>query len=179
MDMKNSVFIATSLDGYISDINGKIDWLHSFPNPENDDMGYTQFMNSIDALVMGRTTFEIVCGFDIDWPYKKPVFVLSNTLTEIPEKAKGNVFIMSGSLTEVLKNIHQKGFENLYIDGGKTIQGFLKEGLIDEMIITIIPTLLGGGTKLFDELPYPIAFQCFDTKHFLGKVAQNHFKRSK
>lgn len=177
--MKNSVFIATSLDGYISDKNGGIDWLHSIPNPDGDDMGYTNFMSSVDALVMGRTTFETVCGFDMDWPYVKPIFVLSNTLSEVPEKAKGKAHIVNGSLSGILEKIHQQGYQNLYIDGGKTIQGFLKEDLINEMVITIIPTLLGGGTRLFDELPNPLNFECVETKHFLGKVAQNHFRRLK
>ena len=85
MIKKNSVFIATSIDGYISDKNNGIEWLHSIPNPNNDDMGYIEFTNNIDALIMGRTTFEIVCGFDVDWPYDKPVFVLSRTLSEIPK----------------------------------------------------------------------------------------------
>ena len=71
-----------------SDKNGGIDWLYSIPNPTNDDMGYNAFMSGIDALVMGRKTFETVCGFDIDWPYEKPVFVLTNSLTEIEEKLK-------------------------------------------------------------------------------------------
>ena len=80
MNIKNSVFIATSLDGYIADKNGKIDCLNSIPNPDNNDMGYVEFNKGIDALVMGRTTFETVLGFDVDWPYSKPVFVLSNKL---------------------------------------------------------------------------------------------------
>ena len=94
MNKKNSVFIATSLDGYIADKNGGIDWLHSIPNPENDDMGYVEFNNEIDALVMGRTTFETVLGFDVEWPYDKPVFVLSNKLKEIPESHKGKAFLV-------------------------------------------------------------------------------------
>ena len=88
MNKKNSVFIATSLDGYIADKNGGIYWLHSTPNPDNDDLGYGTFMTQIDALVIGRTTFETVCGFDMDWPYTKPVFVLSNSMTSIPKEYK-------------------------------------------------------------------------------------------
>jgi len=80
MNRTNSVFIATSLDGYIADRNGKIDWLNTIPNPDNNDMGYTEFTKGIDALLMGRKTFETVLGFDGDWPYNKPVFVLSNKL---------------------------------------------------------------------------------------------------
>lgn len=76
MNKKNSVFIATSLNGYFADKNRRIDRLNSIPNPENDATGYTEFTNNIDALFMVRTTFETVCGFDVDWPYDKPVFVL-------------------------------------------------------------------------------------------------------
>ena len=71
----NRIFIATSLDGYIADSNGGIDWLHEIPNPEQLDMGFADFMAETDALVMGRKTFETVCGFDVEWPYSKPVFV--------------------------------------------------------------------------------------------------------
>jgi dihydrofolate reductase len=76
--MSNIVFIATSIDGYIADKDGGLDWLHATPNPDNHDLGYADLMSRIDALVMGRKTFDTVCGFDCDWPYSKPVFVLSN-----------------------------------------------------------------------------------------------------
>ena len=179
MNKKNSVFIATSLDGYIADKNGGIDWLHSIPNPDLDDMGYVAFTRHIDALVMGRTTFETVCAFDVDWPYEKPVFVLSNTLKEIPKSHQGKAFLTKGSLTEILDHIHQKGYHQLYVDGGTTIRSFLKEDLIDEITITIIPTLLGGGIPLFAELPNKLDFECIDSKVYLDKVVQNHFIRKR
>ena len=91
---KNSVFITTSLDGYIADKQGEIDWLHSIPNPKSEDMGYIEFTRDSDAIVMGRITFETVCGFDVDWPYKKPVFVLSKALQEMPESHTGKAFII-------------------------------------------------------------------------------------
>lgn len=179
MNKQNSVFIAISLDGYIADKNGGIDWLHSIPNPENDDMGYVAFINEIDALVMGRTTFETVCGFDVDWPYDKPVFVLSNQLKEIPESHKGKAFLMKGTLTEVLNKINEKGFHRLYIDGGTTIRNFLKEDLIDQMVLTTFPILLGGGSSLFLELPNELKFELIRTKTYLNQVTQNHYKRKK
>ena len=177
MEKKNKVFIATSLDGYIADKNGGIDWLHSIPNPENIDMGYGKFISEIDALVMGRTTFETVCGFDIDWPYQVPVYVLSNTLSEIPEKFSSKATLVKGTLKEILDTIHDKGHYNLYIDGGATIHGFLKEDLIDEMTITIIPTLLGSGIPLFSELPNRLNFECIESKIHLDMVVQNRFIR--
>ncbi len=179
MDKKNSVFIATSLDGYIADKNGGIDWLHSIPNPDNEDMGYVEFTNGIDTLVMGRTTFETVVGFDVPWPYNKPVFVLSNKLKEIPESHKEKAFLVNGTLTEILEQIHGKGYGRLYIDGGKTIQSFLKEDLIDEMTITTIPYLLGGGIPLFSELAKRLDFECVDSNIYLDQVVQNHFVRKR
>lgn len=178
MNQKNKVFIATSLDGYIADRNGEIAWLLSLPNPDNDDMGYKEFISSVDALVMGRNTFEVVCGFD-EWYYQKHVFVLSSSMTEIPEKFTDKASLVKGSLKDVLKEIHGKGFHNLYIDGGKTIQSFLKEDLIDEMIITLIPYLLGGGIPLFGDLPEIMKFECTDTKIFLNSVVQNRFVRKR
>jgi len=179
MNKKNSVFIATSLDGYIADKNGGIDWLHSIPNPDMDDMGYADFNNNIDALVMGRTTFETVCGFDLDWPYDKPVFVLSNTLTEIPLTHKEKAFLLQGTLNEILEKIHKKGYYRLYIDGGTTIRSFLSADLIDEMIITTIPILLGGGSPLFSDLPKTLKFELVGTKTFLDQITQSHYKRKK
>ena len=82
--MANYVYIATSLDGFIATVDGGIDWLNDVPNPDKSDYGYAEFMNGIAALVMGRRTFEKVLTFDA-WPYDKPVFVLSNSLTELPE----------------------------------------------------------------------------------------------
>jgi len=179
MSNKNSIFIATSLDGYISNKNGGLDWLQSIPNPENDDMGFVEFTNRIDALVMGRTTFETVIGFDVPWPYNKPVFVLSNKLKEIPKSHKDKAYLIKGTLTEILKQIHTKGHERLYIDGGTTIRNFLKEDLIDEMVLTKIPILLGGGSSLFAELPNELKFELIGTKTFLNQITQNHYKRKK
>lgn len=176
MKQKNKVFIATSLDGYIADRNGQIEWLLSIPNPENDDMGYKEFISGIDALIMGRNTFEVVCGFD-EWYYEKHVFVLSNSLKEIPEKFRDRASLVKGDLKEVLVEIHEKGFHNLYIDGGKTIQSFLKEDLIDEMTITVIPYLLGGGISLFGDLMETLKFEAVNTKLFLNYIVQNQFVR--
>ncbi|TDQ15130.1 dihydrofolate reductase [Algoriphagus boseongensis] len=179
MQTSNCVFIATSLDGYIADSEGKIDFLDTFPEINQIDSGYYSFTAGIDALVMGRTTFETVCGFDIDWPYQKPVFVLSNTLNEIPEKYQGKAELVKGNLREVLAYIHGKGLGRLYIDGGKTIQSFLQEDLIDEMVVTVIPVLLGGGFPLFGKLNQKLIFECKKTTLFVDKIVQNHFLRKR
>lgn len=173
----NKVFIATSIDGFIADRDGNIDWLESIPNPENDDLGYNQFIASVDAIIMGRVTFETVLGFDIDWPYEIPVFVMSRTLNAIPERLSDRVALVEGTHHEILKAIHAKGYENLYIDGGSTIQGFLKEGLIDQLIITTIPILLGGGIPLFGSLDQPQNFQHVKSTRFLDCMVQNEYRR--
>jgi dihydrofolate reductase len=179
VERSNKVFIATSIDGYIADRNGGLDWLNEVPNPDGIDMGYGEFIKGIDAVVMGRKTFETVCGFDIDWPYTVPVFVISNSLKSIPVKYSGFAELVSGSLREILDLIHKKDYNNLYIDGGTTIQGFLREDLIDEMTITTIPVLLGGGARLFSDLPDELKFELAESKVFLGQIVQNCYTRLK
>ena len=124
--MSNLVFIATSLDGYISDKDDGLEWLQSVPNPDNLDLGWGDFINRIDAIVMGRKTFEKVCSFDCPWPYPKPVFVLGTSLSSLPEEYGGKAELINGPLSTVLEAIHGRGHRELYIDGGATIRNFLK-----------------------------------------------------
>ncbi|MCK8044525.1 dihydrofolate reductase family protein [Shewanella sp. 1CM18E] len=177
--MTNIVYIATSLDGFIADKNNQVDWLHDIPNPDGSDLGFGEFMARIDALIMGRNTLEIVLSFGIDWPYTKPVFVLSNTLTKVPEGLEGKVFLIKGELTEVIATLNSQGYQNLYIDGGKTIQGFLQHDLIDELIITTIPVLLGGGIPLFGELAAPLKFKHVKAERLVDHLVQNTFVRQR
>ncbi|MDA3893213.1 MAG: dihydrofolate reductase family protein [Salinivirgaceae bacterium] len=136
-------------------------------------------MNRIDALVMGRNTFEMVCSFGGDWPYNKPVFVMSTTLSNIPEKYTHKAQLVKGSINEIIQNLNQKGYKHLYIDGGKTIQSFLKEDLIDELIITTIPILLGGGSPLFGKLKNPLEFEYVKSEVFLDALVQDTYKRKR
>ena len=179
MKKKNIVFIARSLDGYIAGKNGELDWLHSVPNPDNGDMGYKELIEEIDAVVMGRTTFEVVRGFGGEWPYTKHVFVLSNTLESVPENLRSQVSLAKGTTYEVLNHIHEKGFGTLYIDGGRTVQEFLKEDLIDELRITTIPVLLGGGFPLFGDLASPLELEHVQSKLYLNQIVQNRYRRKK
>lgn len=100
--MSNTVYIAASLDGYITDRDGSLDWLHNIPNPDNSDFGFSEFVARMDALVMGRVTFETVCGFEGAWPYSKPVFVLSNTLDSVPTRLDDKAEVVRGPLQNVL-----------------------------------------------------------------------------
>lgn len=179
METKNIVFIATSLDGFIAGKNGDLSWLNTIPNPDNVDMGFVELMEEIDAIVMGRTTYETVCGFEGDWPYTKHVFVLSNSLKNVPEELREKVTITKGTTKEILQTIHQKGYHKLYIDGGRTVQSFLKEDLIDELIITVIPVLLGGGFPLFGDMENNKELELVSSKVYLNQIVQNHYKRKR
>lgn len=175
--MSNKVFIATSLDGYIAGKNNEIDWLEAIPNPDNIDMGYQAHMDSVDALVMGRNTMELVANMDIEWPYSKPVYVLSKSLKKLPNKLKEKVFLIKGDIMSINKELKEKGYNNLYIDGGLTVQSFLKEDLVDELIITTIPILLGGGIRLFGDLDSALEFRCTKSEKYSNGICQNRFER--
>lgn len=179
MEKKNIVFVGRSLDGYIAGKNGELDWLDCVPNSDNVEMGYTALMQEVDALVMGRTTFEVVCNFGGEWPYSKPVFVLSRSLKVVPESLSGKVILLQGSPHEVLDAIHQMGYSRLYIDGGRVIQDFLAADVIDELRITTIPILLGGGIPLFGELPQRLEFEHVISHLFLNQIVQDVYKRKK
>ncbi len=142
-------------------------------------MGYSAFISEIDALVMGRVTFETVCNFGIDWPYTKPVFVLSNSLKSVDEKFKNKIEIVNGTLSTVLENINSKAHYKLYIDGGQVIQSFLIEDLIDELTVTTMPILLGGGYSLFGDLDQKISLNLIRSEIFLDAVVQTKYARSK
>jgi dihydrofolate reductase len=174
----NSVFIAVSLDGYIAREDGDIEWLTSIPAPAGEDYGFKEFMNRIDAVVMGRGTYDVIKNFP-KWYYSKHVFVLSNTLKEIPDKLKNKITLLALSPGETVRHLNERGLTRLYIDGGKTIQGFLKEDLIDEMIITRIPILLGGGIPLFGKLEKDVSFEHVETTQYTSGLVKSHYRRIK
>lgn len=150
-----SVFIAASLDGFIARKDGSLDWLDKANEvaPKGEDCGYKAFMNSIDALVMGRNTFEKVLSFNCPWPYVgTPVVVLSSKDLTIPEELKNSVSQASGSPESILKGLANKGLKRIYVDGANTIQRFLAAGKIDRITITVVPVLIGEGISLFGAL---------------------------
>lgn len=154
MTLKLSVFIATSLDGYIARPDGGIDWLNqaNAAVPEGEDCGFAGFMATVDVLVMGRNTFEQVLGFG-EWPYGATrVVVLSRKGVEIPVELADRVSTSAEEPAQLVARLAAEGARNFYIDGGKTIQAFLVAGLINELTITTIPVLLGEGVPLFGPL---------------------------
>lgn len=177
MAIKCSVFIATSLDGFISREDGAIDWLIKANElaSEGEDGGYHDFIADIDAIVMGRHSFEMVKSFE-KWPYTLPVIVLSSQKLDMPDELKGKVTRSSKTPTELRARLLTQGMKHLYIDGGITIQRFLNAGCIDELIITVIPVLLGKGTRLFGDLVQDIHLRLIDARTLDGGFAQTHYQ---
>jgi dihydrofolate reductase len=169
--MKASVFIATSLDGFIARANGDLDWL---PPGGGEPHGYDEFMATVDALVIGRKTFETVLAFDA-WPYgEKPVFVLS-TRTLAPAPLGAVVECMSGPPADIVSRLAARGIRHVYVDGGITIQRFLQAGLIQRLIITRIPVLLGGGIPLFGVLQRDIVLRHVETRQYASGLVQSEY----
>lgn len=169
------VFIATSLDGYIARMDGDIDWLVGF-SALGEDHGYDRFIADIDAIIMGRGSFEKVATFE-PWPYDRPVLVLSSSLppSAIPEALTGKVEIVAATPRDALTLAQARGWNRVYVDGGATITGFLREGLIEDMVISTVPVLIGGGLRLFGELLADIALRHEDTVSFPSGLVQSRY----
>lgn len=175
--MKTTVYIGASLDGFIARKDGNFDWLSQFANEEAFE-SYNEFMGRIDAMVIGRGTFETVLAFPT-WPYTKPVFVLSNNIKEVPDKLKKKATLLSMKPAEVLKHLSANGYPNLYIDGGNVIQSFLKEDLIDELIISRAPVLIGSGIPLFGFLEKDLVFTHLQTKVRTNGLVSSIYERKR
>jgi len=175
--MRSIVFIGTSLDGFIARKNGDIEWLVQYANNEAVN-AYEKFMSRIDAIVIGRGTFEKVLSFP-SWPYEKKVFVLSTSIKEVPAALKEKVTILSMKPVELLSYLSSKGFSSIYIDGGQVIQDFLKEDLIDELIITRVPELIGTGIPLFGYLDKDLQFEHISTNIYSDGLVKSQYKRKR
>jgi dihydrofolate reductase len=168
MTIRASVFIATSLDGFISRKDGSIDWLNEANAvvPPGEDCGYKVFADSVDVLVMGRHTFDLVRTFE-PWPYgDKRVVVLSSGPVEIPAELTKTVSYSSEAPEVIMRRLEAEGVRHVYVDGGITIQRFLAAGLIDEITITLIPVLLGEGRPLFGALDKDVKLRLLRSKAY-------------
>jgi dihydrofolate reductase len=168
--LKASVFVGTSLDGFIARLNGDLDFL---PPGGGEPHGYNEFMATVDALVIGRNTFDTVLAFDA-WPYERPVFVLSmRALPAVPPGAV--VERMSGEPADVVAQLANRGIGHIYVDGGITIQRFLRAGLIQRLIVTRVPVLIGSGIPLFGSLPGDIALTHVATRQYASGLVQSEY----
>ncbi|MGD0250698.1 MAG: dihydrofolate reductase family protein [Thermoplasmata archaeon] len=171
--MKASVFIATSVDGFIARRDGSIDWL---PTAGGEPHGYDEFMATVDAIVVGRKTLDTVLTFDA-WPYeKKPVIVLSNSLKEVKVPDDAVCELMSGTPREIVERLEERGVKHIYVDGGITIRGFLEAGLIQHLTITRVPVLIGSGIPLFGVIPHDIRLDHVATQSYSSGLVKSEYR---
>jgi len=171
--MTASVFIGTSVDGFIARPNGDLDFL---PEGGGEPHGYTEFIASVDAIVIGRKTFETVLAFE-GWPYlDKRVVVLSSRPLDFSAVRGGVVEQMAGPPAEIVSQLAARGVHHLYIDGGVTIQEFLRAGAIQRLIITRVPVLIGEGVPLFGSLPRDIRLRHVATRHYSSGLVQSEYE---
>ncbi len=174
--MKITVFMAISLDGFIADERGGVDWLNDLPPHEDpqEDMGFGALMSSVDRLVMGRKTFNQVLGFGT-WPYgNTPVTVLTRQTPphKLPDGAIVN--FMQGSPEDLVQKFISRGDNHIYLDGGDIIQQFLAAGFVDEFILTQVPVLLGRGISLFNEALPTDSWKIERVTHYSNGFTQTH-----
>jgi len=171
--MTASVFIGTSLDGFIARLNGEFDFL---PEGGGEPHGYTEFIASIDALVIGRKTFETVLALP-EWPYgDKRVVVLSSRPVDFSAVRGGRVEHMSGTPAEIVAKLAASGVQHAYIDGGITIQRFLRAGLIQRLTITRVPVLIGEGIPLFGTLLRDVRLRHIATQTYPSGLVKSEYE---
>lgn len=170
--MLASVFIGASVDGFIARPDGALDFL---PADGGEPHGYDEFFASIDAIVIGRKTYETVKAFP-EWPYgHKRVVVLSSQPLEFSKLAAANIEQLSGDPAEVIGKLEASGVRHIYVDGGVTIQRFLSAGVIDRLIITRVPVLIGQGIPLFDVLPHDIHLKHVATQTYQSGLVKTEY----
>jgi dihydrofolate reductase len=170
--MKASVFVGTSVDGFLARSDGALDFL---PPGGGEPHGYEEFMTTVDALVVGRKTYETVLAFDA-WPYgRKPTFVLS-TRPLLRAPAGAVVEHLSGSPADIVSELSARGIQHIYVDGGQTIQGFLRAGLIQRLVVTRVPVLIGTGISLFGPTERDIALKHIATRHYASGLVQSEYE---
>ena len=168
-----SVYIATSLDGFIARKNGEIDWLSG--GESGEDYGYAKFISDVDHVVMGRNTYEKVLTFG-GWHYEKKVLVLTSRDLTIPPELTDKVEALQLSPRELIHELGLRHSRHIYLDGGVTIQRFLRAGLVDEMTITTIPILIGEGLPLFGALDADLKLGLIQSQSFVNGFVQNKYK---
>lgn len=170
--MKASVFVGTSMDGYIARADGSLDWL---PAGGGEEHGYEAFMASVDALVIGRHTYETVLGFD-EWPYgSKTVYVLSSKPLR-PSPTGAVVEHLAGEPAALAAQLTARGVRHAYVDGGITVQGFLRAGLIQRLIVTRVPVLIGTGIPLFGVTARDIRLRHIATRQYASGLVQSEYE---
>ncbi|MGP4104275.1 dihydrofolate reductase family protein [Nonomuraea sp. KM90] len=168
---KSAVFIGISLDGFIAREDGDLGWLTSRGEAAGDDLGYDEFISGIDAVVMGRGTYEPGLTYD-PWPHEgRHTAVLSTTL-EAGADPRVTVY---RDLDTLVRGLAERGTKSVYVDGGQVIRTFLRAGLIDEITLTTVPVLIGTGLPLFGPAGRDVPLTHLSTKVFGAGVVQSTY----
>ena len=174
-----SVFLGMSVDGFIARLDGDIGWLTGGADPdgppddgEGGDFGFAEFVAGIDALVMGRATYDVIAPFP-QWPYQgKPVHVLSTTLALDADPR----MTVHRSFEEALEAVTAAGYRRVYVDGGRTVHQFLRAGLVADLTLSRVPVLIGSGHTPFGELAADILLEHVRTRTFAGGMVQSTYR---
>lgn len=171
--MKASVFVGTSVDGFIARHNGDFDFL---PEGGGEPHGYAEFIATVDVLVIGRNTFDKVLTLK-EWPYDDMrVVVLSSRELDSPGVRDLRVERMSGPPAEIVSRLSGSGAQHAYIDGGITVQQFLRAGLIQHLTITRVPVLIGQGIPLFGSLPHDVQLRHISTQAYASGLVKSEYQ---
>lgn len=170
------VYIATTLDGFVAREDHRIDWLDKYHHT-GEDLGFEGFMDSVDGIVMGRGSFQTVLGFGF-WPYSKPVIVMSKTLrlADVPKELQSKVELSVLEPEALMLALAERGWRRAYVDGGKVVQSFLRLGLIDDVILTTVPVLIGSGVSLFGDIERDIQLEVVNTSGYESGLVQTHYR---
>lgn len=176
--MKFSVFIATSLDGYVADAQGGIGWLLDLTRqvPEGEDCGYQEFLAGMDALVFGRRALEQALCFP-EWPYgDKPVFVVCRDWESLPEGVPATVTLANRTPQELALHLERRGVRQAFLDDESLIRGCLRQGLIDTLTLTTVPVLLGSGVSLFGRAGVAVSLALEGSRAFPFGFVQSRYR---
>ena len=177
--MRTSVFVGLSVDGMIARPDGAFDFLTGDgPPPEGDFNGYQAFFATVDALLVGRNTYDVVSAFP-EWPYGgTPVFVLSHrALGTAPTGAV--VERLEGAIESALAALAERGVEHLYVDGGDVVQQLLRAGRADRLVLTRVPVLIGSGIPLFGALDGDLRMRHVATRVLDGGAVQSEYEAAR
>lgn len=168
--------MAQSLDGFVARADHRLDWLTSIPT-HGDDHGYAAFTATIDGIVMGRGSYNNVLSFG-EWPYTKPVIVMSKSLTQhdVPEAIAGKVRVTDLEPAPLMKMLGEEGWSRAYIDGGLVVQSFIREGLVQDMVLTVAPVMIGEGKRMFGPWGCDVGLELVSSTTFKSGMVQLKYR---
>ena len=174
--MTGHVFLGVSLDGFVARLDHRLDWLTKH-EATGEDHGYDAFMAAVDGIIMGSGSFRTVLTFG-EWPYRKPVMVMSRSMTprDIPPALAERVRVTDLGPRELMQALRRQGWSRAYVDGGRVVQSFIRDGLIEDLVLTIVPILIGTGIRPFGEIGSDIDLELTGTTPFPSGLVQVRYR---